>query len=299
MVKQIKSGVIIIDKNSGITSHDVVSLVRKALGIRKVGHCGTLDPLATGLLMICVGKYTRLSPWLMSVDKEYVSTFEFGSYSNTDDADGSITRIEENSQIEESLLRDRLTRFHGEIMQVPPIYSAIRVGGQRSYKRARKGREVKLQPRSVTVNKMDLLRFSYPEATFKIKCSKGTYIRSLARDLGEACGSAGYVRQLRRTKVGSVGIDHAITIEELQKRCDQGDIDSCFTKISDVLIDMPHYHIRNKTESIKRFLNGNPIECETNNQGEHAVFDEEGQLLGIGRISLNMLYPKTIMAITV
>ncbi len=299
MVKQVKSGVIIIDKNSGITSHDVVSLVRKALGIRKVGHCGTLDPLATGLLMICVGKYTRLSPWLMSVDKEYVSTFEFGSYSNTDDADGSITRIEENSQIEESLLRDRLTRFHGEIMQVPPIYSAIRVGGQRSYKRARKGREVKLQPRSVTVNKMDLLRFSYPEATFKIKCSKGTYIRSLARDLGEACGSAGYVRQLRRTKVGSVGIDHAITIEELQKRCDQGDIDSCFTKISDVLIDMPHYHIRNKTESIKRFLNGNPIECETNNQGEHAVFDEEGQLLGIGRISLNMLYPKTIMAITV
>jgi tRNA pseudouridine55 synthase len=235
----------------------------------------------------------------MSVDKEYVSTFEFGSYSNTDDADGSITRLKENSQIEESLLRDKLTRFHGEIMQVPPIYSAIRVGGQRSYKRARNGREVKLPPRSVTVDKMDLVKFSYPEATFKIKCSKGTYIRSLARDLGKACGSAGYVSQLRRTKVGSIGIDSAITVEDLQKRCNQGDADSCFTKISDVLVDIPHFHIQNKTESIKRFLNGNPIECKADKQGEHAVFDEEDKLLGIGRISMNMLHPKTIMAITV
>ena len=264
-----------------------------------MGHCGTLDPLATGLLMICVGKYTRLSPWLMSVDKEYVSTFEFGSYSNTDDADGSITMLQENSHIEESLLRDKLTRFHGEIMQVPPIYSAIRVGGQRSYKRARNGGEVKLQPRSVTVEKMDLIRFSYPEAIFKIKCSKGTYIRSLARDLGKACGSAGYVSQLRRTKVGSIGIDSAITVEDLQKRCNQGYTDSCFTKISDVLVDIPHYHIQKKTESVKRFLNGNPIECETNKQGEHAVFDENDQLLGIGRISMNLLHPKTIMGVTV
>lgn len=299
MVNQNTSGVIIIDKNSGFTSHDVVSIVRKALGIRRVGHCGTLDPLATGLLMICVGKYTRLSPWLMSVDKEYLSTFEFGSYSNTDDADGSITMLQENSHIEESLLRDKLTRFHGEIMQVPPIYSAIRVGGQRSYKRARNGGEVKLQPRSVTVDKIDLVRFSYPEAIFKIKCSKGTYIRSLARDLGKACGSAGYVSQLRRTKVGSIGIDSAITVEDLQKRCNQGDTDSCFTKISDVLVDIPHYHIRHKTEYVKRFLNGNPIECETNKQGEHAVFDENDQLLGIGRISMNLLHPKTIMGVTV
>ena len=115
----------------------------------------------------------------------------------------------------------------------------------------------------------------------------------------EACGSAGYVSQLRRTKVGSIDIDCAITVEDLQKRCDQGDIDSCFTKISEVLIDMPHCHIQNKTESIKRFLNGNPIVYENNKQVEHAVFDGEGQLLGIGRISQYMLHPKTIMAIPV
>jgi len=297
MINRTKSGIILIDKVSGLTSHDVVSLVRRAIGIRRVGHCGTLDPLATGLLLICVGRYTRLSPWLMSVDKEYLSTFEFGSYSDTDDADGKITKLYEKSQIEEKLLKETLSRFQGRIMQVPPIYSAIRVGGQRSYKRARNGKDITLEPRSVVIDRMDLINYSYPEATFKIKCSKGTYVRALARDLGKACGSAGYVTKLRRTKVGSIDINGAITVAELQERCNRGEADSCFSKISEVLIDLPQIQIENKSCLIKRFLNGNPIECYSNdNQGEHAVFDEKGQLLGIGRISSDRLHPKTIMA---
>ena len=146
IAKDVKSGVILIDKVSGSTSHDVVSRIRKAMGIRRVGHCGTLDPLATGLLLICVGRYTRLSPWLTSADKEYVSTFEFGSQSDTDDADGNITKLDDMSRIEEELLKETLKSFKGPIMQVPPIYSAIRVGGQRSYKSARKGKNLTLEP---------------------------------------------------------------------------------------------------------------------------------------------------------
>jgi len=300
MAKDVKSGVILIDKVSGLTSHDVVSRIRKAMGIRRVGHCGTLDPLATGLLLICVGRYTRLSPWLTSADKEYLSTFEFGSQSDTDDADGNITKLDDNSGIEEELLKDTLDDFQGTIMQVPPIYSAIRVGGQRSYKNARKGKDVTLKPRSVVIDKMDLVSYSYPEATFKIKCSKGTYVRAIARDLGQACGSAGYVRKLRRTKVGSIDIKNAITVEDLQEKCDGGDVESCFTNISDILVDLPHVHIENKSSILKRFLNGNPIECHSSrNQGDHAVFDECGQLLGIGRLSLDKLHPKMIMAIPI
>jgi len=298
IAKDVKSGVILIDKVSGLTSHDVVSRIRKAMGIRRVGHCGTLDPLATGLLLICVGRYTRLSPWLTSADKEYVSTFEFGSQSDTDDADGNITKLDDMSRIEEELLKETLKSFKGPIMQVPPIYSAIRVGGQRSYKSARKGKNLTLEPRSVVIDRMDLISYSYPEATFRIKCSKGTYVRALARDLGQACGSAGYVRKLRRTKVGSIDINSAITVEDLQEKCDGGDVESCFTNISDVLVDLPHYYIENKSNILKRFLNGNPIESYiSDNQGDHAVFNERGQLLGIGRLSIDKLHPKMIMAI--
>ena len=298
MAKGLNSGIILIDKVSGLTSHDVVSRIRKAMGIRRVGHCGTLDPLATGLLLICVGRYTRLSPWLTSVDKEYVSTFEFGSQSDTDDADGNITKLDDKCRIDEEFLKNKLKSFKGPIKQVPPIYSAVRVGGQRSYTSARKGKDVTLEPRSVVIDRMDLVSYSYPEATFKIKCSKGTYVRALARDLGKACGSAGYVRELRRTKVGSIDINRAITVEDLQEKCDAGDAESCFTNISNVLVDLPHFQIDKKSSHLKRFLNGNPIECcRSMNQGDHAVFDERGQLLGIGRVSLDTLHPKMIMVI--
>ena len=297
MFKRLESGVMLIDKHAGITSHDVVDRIRKATGIRRIGHCGTLDPLATGLLVICVGRYTRLSPWLTCADKEYVSTFEFGSHSNTDDADGTITMLSDISPIEKKFLQDTLNNFRGSIMQIPPIYSAIRVGGQRSYKNARSGKNIKLAPRPVVIDKLDLINYCYPEATFNIKCSKGPYIRALARDLGKACGSAGYVRKLRRTKVGSIDINRSITLAEVEERIKKGELNSCYTCVSDVLVDLPHLFIENQPSLVKRFINGNPIEClSENNEEDYAVFDQKKQLLGIGRISSGKLHPNSVMA---
>ena len=297
MFKRLESGVMLIDKHAGITSHDAVNRIRKVTGIRRIGHCGTLDPLATGLLVICVGRYTRLSPWLTCADKEYVSTFEFGSQSNTDDADGTITKLCDISPIEKNFLQDTLKSFRGSIMQIPPIYSAIRVGGQRSYKNARSGKNIKLLPRPVLIDKIDLINYSYPEATFNIRCSKGTYIRSLARDLGKACGSAGYVRKLRRVKIGSIDIKRSLTVAEVEKRCNKGDLNSCYTSLSDVLVDLPHLFIEDQPLLVKRFINGNPIECSSeNDEKEHAVFDEKKRLLGIGRISSGKLHPNSVMA---
>ena len=296
MFKRLEAGVMLIDKHAGLTSHDVVARIRKATGIRRVGHCGTLDPLATGLLVICIGRYTRLSPWLTCADKEYVSTFEFGSHSDTDDADGTITKLSHNSPIDKELLQETLNSFHGSIMQIPPIYSAVRVGGQRSYKNARSGKNIKLLPRPVLIDKIDLINYAYPEATFNIKCSKGTYIRSLARDLGKACGSAGYVRKLRRTKIGSIDINRSITVAEVENRSKKGDLNSCYTCVSDVLVDMPHLFIEDQPSMVKSFINGNPIECSSeNNENDYAVFDEKKRLLGIGRISSGKLHPNSVM----
>lgn len=216
-------GILLIDKQSGWTSHDVVAKIRgilkKETGHKvKVGHTGTLDPLATGLMVVVVGSYCKRASEFSKLDKTYEVTMKLGETSTTGDNEGekvvSSSKIVDREEIEKTM-----GLFVGEIMQVPPIYSAIKVGGQRAYKLAREGREVKLEPREVTVYSIKLTDYAYPEVKFTTHVSSGTYIRSLAEDIGRKLGTGAYMSDLNRTEVGKFSIKQATGVEPLSVSC--------------------------------------------------------------------------------
>ncbi|HVV25493.1 MAG TPA: tRNA pseudouridine(55) synthase TruB [Candidatus Saccharimonadales bacterium] len=215
-------GVLLVDKPAGWTSFDVVNYVRKivaqAEGVRpkqvKVGHTGTLDPFATGLLVLLIGKeYTRRAGQLSKLDKTYEVTMRLGATSSTGDPEGEITAVSEIKPAKKAI-EAALKQFTGEIMQTPPAFSAIKIDGQRAYKLARAGKEVKIEPRKVTINRLELLEYSYPEVTFTADVSSGTYIRSLVEDLGKALGTGAYTCKLRRTINGSFNVAEASQIDK-------------------------------------------------------------------------------------
>ncbi|WP_269479210.1 tRNA pseudouridine(55) synthase TruB [Rubrobacter xylanophilus] len=204
-----------LDKPSGITSARAVSLVKRLLPRRtKVGHTGTLDPLASGLLVLLVGRATRLSRYVTGLDKTYVATARFGAASDTLDADGEI--LENAGPVpDEAELRRALPRFVGEIRQLPPMASAVRVGGRRLYELHRRGVEVEREPRLVRVHSLELLSFDPPAATFAVSCSSGTYVRTLISDLAASLGTAAYLTALRRTRVGHLRVEDALPPQDL------------------------------------------------------------------------------------
>ena len=212
-------GLLLIDKPSGWTSFDVVAKVRSLLkqtGVTKpkVGHTGTLDPLATGLLVLVVGSYTKRAGEFSKLDKTYEVTMKLGQTSTTGDEEGEKSTVNsKQSTVDE--IKAVFKEFEGEIMQKPPQFSAIKVGGQRAYKLARKGQKVELEPRKVTIHSLKLTDFSYPEAKFTAEVSSGTYIRSLVEDIGAQLGTGAYMSALRRTKVGPFKIENAQQIEKL------------------------------------------------------------------------------------
>ena len=208
-------GILIINKPSDWTSFDVVAKIRNKLGIKKIGHTGTLDPMATGVLVLCLGKATKLAQKITDTDKEYVAEVTFGATSTTDDAEGEVTPF--SSAVKELTLdeiKTALAAFQGTILQLPPDFSAKKIGGKRAYKIARKGEKPKLEPREITINEIKILDYKWPKLSLRIDCSKGTYIRSIARDLGEKLNVGGYLTGLIRTKVGKFTLNQAITIEE-------------------------------------------------------------------------------------
>lgn len=215
------NALIAVDKPLDITSHDVVARVRRAVGERRVGHAGTLDPLATGVMVIGIGQATRLLGMLTLDTKSYVAQIRFGCETVTDDAEGEVSHEApvDACLFEESFARDALARFLGDQMQTPPAYSAISVDGVRSYKRARAGEDVELAPRPVTVHAAELYGIAHedgaPVWTVGFTVSKGTYIRALARDLGRAVGSAAHLGALRRTASGFIGIEHCLALDGL------------------------------------------------------------------------------------
>ena len=215
------SGEIIgIDKPLGWTSFDAVKRLRGAIQRRlrvkkfKVGHAGTLDPLATGVLIVCTGRATRRIEMLQSGDKEYVATIRFGATTPSYDLETEVDREFPWEHISEQAVKDILPNFTGRIMQVPPVFSAVKVDGKRAYNLARKGKEVELKAKPLEIKEMELIDCSLPEVTIRVVCSKGTYIRALARDLGEALGSGAHLTALRRTRVGAVGINACCSIDE-------------------------------------------------------------------------------------
>lgn len=209
------SGILIIDKPKGITSHDVVARVRKVTGIRKVGHTGTLDPLATGVLVICVGQATRLIEYLVSGLKKYRATIRFGATTDTLDSEGQIVSQHDVSQLTPARLEQILPAFLGEIEQIPPIFSAIKQDGRPLYKAARAGKSITVEPRRITVHALDWVSWATPDLTLDVSCSAGTYIRALARDLGEAAGTGAYLAELTRTANHPWLLDDAVSLNTL------------------------------------------------------------------------------------
>lgn len=211
-----KGGIFLIDKPLEWSSFDVVKFLRKRIRVKKTGHAGTLDPLATGLLILCCGKATKSISLIQDLPKTYVGEITFGKATSTYDAEGEVTEEGEWDHITEEKIQTTLAeQFTGTVEQVPPMYSALKYGGKKLYELARKGEEVVRLPRQITFHSHEILNFNAPKLTLKIVCSKGTYIRSLARDLGEALESKAFLSGLERTSIGHFSVQEALTPHEM------------------------------------------------------------------------------------
>lgn len=220
------SGILNINKPAGMTSHDVVNRVRKIIGIKKVGHTGTLDPMATGVLLVCAGKATRLIEYMVGGQKEYQATMRLGEATNTYDAEGEIISAHPTSHITGTMVRKALTTFVGTIQQVPPPFSAIKKDGVPLYKLARKGITVTPAPRTVYIEQINLIRFDAPNVVFSVVCGAGTYIRSIAHDAGQLLGVGAHLTQLTRTANGPWRIETATTLQSLAEAATQNALDT-------------------------------------------------------------------------
>ncbi|MEY2505685.1 MAG: tRNA pseudouridine55 synthase [Verrucomicrobiota bacterium] len=216
-------GVLLVDKAAGMTSHDVVAIVRRRLQMKKVGHCGTLDPIATGLLLLTLGRGTKIQDLLMSEDKEYSGTMILGQTTDTQDSAGNVTQERPVPPLDEAAVRAAFEKYSGDFYQMPPMVSAIKQGGVPLYKLARQGKTVEREPRLVHVYRYSIDRIASPEIDFTVVCSKGFYVRTYANDIGEELGCGAHLKNLRRTKSGRFAVDGAITVDEL-KNSDAVDI---------------------------------------------------------------------------
>lgn len=209
-------GVLLVDKAPGMTSHDVVAITRRVLSTRKVGHCGTLDPLATGLLIITIGRGTKIQDLLMSEDKEYIGTIRLGQTTDSQDADGEILEEKPVPALEREVLEQAFAKFAGDFYQTPPMVSAIKKDGVPLYKLARQGKTVPREPRLVHIYGHEILKVELPEVDFRVVCSKGFYVRTYAYDIGEVLGCGAHLKALRRTASGKFRVDGTLTVEELR-----------------------------------------------------------------------------------
>ncbi|MBN8456271.1 MAG: tRNA pseudouridine(55) synthase TruB [Verrucomicrobia bacterium] len=210
------SGVLLIDKAPDMTSHDVVAIARKALNTKKIGHCGTLDPMATGLLMLVVGRATKIQDLLMSEDKEYQGTITLGAVTSTQDRQGEVLETKPVPDLSETEVRAAFDTLTGAFDQIPPMVSAIKKDGVPLYKLARKGQEIEREPRPVHVTSYQISRLALPEIDFTVNCSKGFYVRTYAHDIGARLGCGGHLSALRRTRSGKFTLDRAIPVADLK-----------------------------------------------------------------------------------
>ena len=210
-------GIVVVNKPSGMTSHDVVSRVRRIFKMKRVGHAGTLDPLATGVLVILLGKSTRLFAKFEGFDKAYKATMIMGKKTNTADIQGTITQEIPFEHLTREQMQGILKKFMGAVEQVPPMVSAVKFNGKRLYELARKGIVVEREPRKIRIDKLDLIEFSLPRVKFYLECSKGTYVRQLAEDIAEGLGSVACIAEIERTKVGPFTLDQSVNLEDLNE----------------------------------------------------------------------------------
>lgn len=264
-------GIIIIDKEPGFTSHDVVAKMRGICGQKKIGHTGTLDPEATGVLPVCLGSGTKLCDMLTDRDKEYVAELLLGVETDTQDITGKVL-AERPVEVSEEEVRSVCESFIGEYHQVPPMYSALKVNGKKLYELARAGKEVERAARPVRIHELEILEYRLPVVKIRVVCSKGTYIRALCADIGEKLGCGGTMQSLRRTAVGKFGLESAVTLGELQRMKDEGRLSQAVLPVDSVFEDCPALHVGE--ESVRLLNNGNAILPE---QTEEKAAYEPGQ----------------------
>lgn len=275
------NGILLVDKPSGMTSHDVVNCIRKAANMRKVGHTGTLDPAATGLLIICLGTATRLSENLTGMNKEYAGTMKLGVMTDSYDVDGTIQEEAEVPELTLDELCGYVAPYTGEIEQIPPMVSAVKVGGKRLYKLARKGEVVDRPSREVTVSRFDILDWKSPLATFLIQCTTGTYVRSLCHDIGQDIGCGAILSSLRRTAVGSHRVDDAIALDDFRT---PEDVEAHLMSMGSVL-DMPSVTVT--PQGVRMVMSGNQInpnqltEDAPDESGPVQIKSRSGELLAL------------------
>ena len=274
-------GLLNVCKASGFTSHDVVAVVRRTLGTRRVGHAGTLDPLAEGVLPVCVGRYTRLVDLIADTEKGYYAEVELGARTTTDDAEGEIVERHAIPVLSPDTLEAVLTTFRGPIEQVPPAYSAIKVAGRRAYDLARRGDAPALVARPVTIHRLDLVDWSSPRLSLVVVCSKGTYVRSLARDLGAALGCGAHLTRLVRLWVGSFGLEEAVSLEEIGAATTMGRLDAVLHTADDALAGLPALVVPELR--LSDLGHGRPWSANVRHapDGPTRVYDTGGRLLGL------------------
>ncbi|MDO5410696.1 MAG: tRNA pseudouridine(55) synthase TruB [Lachnospiraceae bacterium] len=234
-------GIINIYKEKGFTSHDVVAKMRGILRTKKIGHTGTLDPDATGVLPVCIGKGTRLCSLFENHDKTYRAVLLLGIETDTQDISGQILNEKPVCISKEQLLQ-ALSAFRGNIMQVPPMYSALKVNGKKLYEYAREGKIIERQARPIEIKELTVEAIDFPRVTITVSCSKGTYIRTLCHDIGQALGCGGCMESLVRTRVGNFHLEEAVTLKELEEKRDADDLDSCILTVEEVFSELPSVH---------------------------------------------------------
>ena len=267
------NGILLLDKDEGWTSQDCVSKLRGILGERRIGHAGTLDPLATGLLVVLVGRATRAAAFAEAETKEYVAAFRPGIVTDTQDITGNLLRSSDVLPSEEDV-RAALPRFIGEIEQIPPMYSAIKINGRKLYDIARRGGEVEREARRITIHSIDYLGQENGDHMLRIRCSKGTYIRTLCHDLGQALGCGGCMAALRRTEASNFRIDEAVTLEDVQR---EGE--ALLRPTDSLFRQYPAYTIPS-TEQERKCLCGNPLRAKLPD-GLYRVYGRDGAFLAL------------------
>jgi tRNA pseudouridine55 synthase len=279
-MKNVVSGVLVVDKPIGLTSHDVVQIVRRGSGIRRAGHTGTLDPRASGVLVILIGPAVRLSEYVSASDKRYQATIRLGSSTDTYDAEGRIVSPEVSSDnIAEDQFHDILQQFVGEIQQVPPPYSAVKVKGKKAYEMARKGQKVKLEPRTINVYGLEILEWALPEVVIDVYCSSGTYVRSLANDLGEELGTGAHLIGLRRTKSGRFTLRDAVPLRRLQESFEAGEWYRYLIPAAEALSDWPLVEL--DADEVELVRHGHRVPAETGSEGWARGVSQQGDLVAL------------------
>jgi tRNA pseudouridine55 synthase len=280
-VKNVVSGVLVVDKPIGLTSHDVVQIIRRGTGIRRAGHTGTLDPRASGVLVVLIGPAVRLSEYVSASDKRYQATIRLGSSTDTYDAEGAVTGSPTVSvdEITEEQFNKVLERFIGEIEQVPPPYSAVKVQGRRAYDMAREGEEVDLAPRIIKVYSLEILEWAPPEVVIDVYCSSGTYVRSLANDLGKELGTGAHLVGLRRTKSGRFTLRDAVPLRRLQEAFDAGNWYRNLIPAAEALADWPMVEL--DADQVELIRHGHRIPAEAGQSGLARGVSQQGDLVAL------------------